>query len=48
MILVYRTACEIPDEQKVSITFEGDKLDERDTVKDLGLDDEDVLDVQVE
>ena len=48
MIQVYRTACNIPDEQKVSITFEGDKLDENDTVKDLGLDDEEVLDVQME
>ena len=45
---MYRTACKIPEEQKVSISFEGDKLNENDTVKDLGLDDEEVLDVQVE
>lgn len=48
MIQVYRTACKIPDEQKISITFEGDKLDENDTVKGLGLDDQEVLDVQVD
>lgn len=48
MIQVYRTACNISDEKKVSITFEGDKLDENDTVKGLGLEDEEVLDVQVE
>ena len=48
MVQAYRTACKIPEEQKVSISFEGDKLNDDDTVKDLGLDNEEVLDVHVE
>jgi Ubiquitin-2 like Rad60 SUMO-like len=45
---VYRTACKIPPEKNISITCDGDTLAEDVTVKDLDLDEGDVLDVQID
>jgi hypothetical protein len=48
MTNVYRTACKVSEEKKITIALDGDNLGEDETVKDLELDDGDVLDVQID
>lgn len=45
MIGVYRSACKVPADTVITIACDGENL-ENETVKELDLDDGDVLDVQ--
>ena len=47
MASVYRKACIVAPEKKITLTIDGDALDESETVKGLGLENDDVLDVTV-
>jgi hypothetical protein len=48
MANVFRNACKLPAGTKVTFTLDGESLDENEAVKDLSLDDEDVIDVIIE
>jgi hypothetical protein len=45
---VYRKAYKIGPEKTITISLDGDVLEETETVRDLALDNEDLLDVQID
>lgn len=45
---MYRQVCKIPPEKQMVFILDGEALEGTETVKDLGLEDDDLLDVQIE
>jgi len=44
----YRNTMKVPPEKKITILLDGDPLDEDETIKNLDVDNDELLDVQVE
>jgi hypothetical protein len=48
MAVAYRKEQKLPPEANITLSMDGDVLDDTQTVKSLALEDDDVLDVQVD
>jgi len=47
LVQTYRKSRSIPSDKKITILLDGDALDESETVKDLDLEDDVLLDVEI-